>query len=340
MGKNRVKDLMMISVENATSLYLSTLVAEGKSPQYVAWLESRLKLFKEFLEETGREDCRLQNLTVEDGRDYLRYLMERNKRYTNHPLHKESKGKLSVHYIHGLGRALRSFSSWAFDEGYLDENVMRRLKLPKLPTKNPQPLSQDEIEKILSASLDDTSERLRNFSIMMMFLDTGIRLDELTGLKISRIDFAIGEMTVFGKGSKERMVPIGLQAKKALIDYLSNERPDPINPQDENVVYLSVDGYPISHGAVEKVFQRIKKKAGLSKLHPHLCRHTFSVRYLANGGDAFSLQKILGHTSLDMTRKYVYLASSDVKEKHRRFSPMDNLGFRVKGRGRPKMTKN
>jgi site-specific recombinase XerD len=263
--------------------------------------------------------------------------MERKNLYTNHPLHKERDGKLTIYYIHGLGRALRSFSTWAHEEGYLEENIMRKLKLPKLPTTNPEPLSQDEIERILAVSLDDSSECLRNFSILMMFLDTGIRLDELTGLRISKINFTIGEMTVFGKGSKERKVPIGLQAKKSLIEYIAKERPEPRNPQDDDMVYLNVDGYPITHGAVEKIFQRIKKKANVPKLHPHRCRHTFSVRYLANGGDAFSLQKILGHTSLEMTRKYVNLASDDIKEKHRRFSPMDNLGFRVKGRGRPKI---
>lgn len=280
----------MISVEKAIDLYLATLVTEGKSPQYVEWLKSRLKLFNEFLKGTGRENYKLQNLTVDDGRDYLHFLMDRKTRYTNHPMHKVRDGKLTTYYIHGLGRALRSFSTWAYEEGYLEENIMRRLKLPKLPTTYPEPLSQEEIERILSACLDDTADRLRNFSIMMMFLDTGIRLDELTGLKLSRIDFTVGEMTVFGKGSKERKVPIGLQAKKALLEYLSKERPDPLNPQDEDIVYLNVDGYPITHGAVEKAFQRVRKKAGIPKLHPHICRHTFSVRYLANGGDAFSLQ--------------------------------------------------
>ena len=183
-------------------------------------------------------------------------------------------------------------------------------------------------------------ERLRNFSILMLFLDTGIRLDELVNLKLSRIDFAVGEMTIFGKGSKERRVPLGLQAKKALLDYLAKERPDPANPQDEERIFLTVDGFPITHGAVEKMFQRVKKLAGVPKLHPHACRHTFSVRYLINGGDAFSLQRILGHTSLEMTRKYVNLASGDVREKHRRFSPMDNLRFQANGRGRPKGSRN
>jgi site-specific recombinase XerD len=277
-------------------------------------------------------------LSVEDGRDYLRSLMERTTCYKDHPMHKERNGKLKTQYIHGLGRAVRSFSTWAYEEGYLDENVMRRLKLPQLPKTFPEPLSEEEIQKVLSASLDSTRERLRNFSVLMLFLDTGITLDELVSLKLSRIDFAIGEMTVLGKGNKERIVPIGLQAKKALVDYIAKERPDPTSPQDEDVVYLNADGYPVTHDAVEKVFQRVKKKAEVAKLHPHACRHTFSVRYLVNGGDALSSQKILGHTSLEMTRKYVNLASGDVKEKHRKFSPMDNLGFRANRRGRPKVS--
>jgi site-specific recombinase XerD len=217
---------------------------------------------------------------------------------------------------------------------------MRKLKLPKIPMTFPKPLSEEEIQRVLKAALDDTYESLRNFSILMLFLDTGIRLNELTNLRLSSIDFAVGEMTIFGKGSKERKVPIGLQAKKALLDYLRKGRPDLANPQDEDCAFLTADGFPITHTAIEKMFQRIKTLAGVPELHPHTCRHTFSVRYLVHGGDAFSLQRILGHTSLEMTRKYVNLASGDIKEKHRKFSPMDNLGFRAKRRGRPKVSRN
>ena len=340
MARNRTKDLMMVSLERGIDLYLTTMETEGKSPRYIDWLNTRLKFFNNFIQDTFGDDFKLQDLTVDDGRDYIRSLMERETKYKDHPMHKERKGKLKPQYIHGCGRAIRSFSTWAYEEGYLDENIMRRLKLPKLPKKLPEPLSEEEIERVLSATLEDTRERLRNFAIMMLFLDTGIRLDELVNLQLSKVDMVLGEMTIFGKGAKERKVPVGFQAKKALLDYLSKERPEPINPQDEDFVFLNVDGYPLTHGAVSKIFQRIKKLSGVDNFHPHACRHTFSVRYLVNGGDAFSLQKILGHTSLEMTRKYVNLASGDVKEKHRRFSPMDNLGFRKTRRGRPKGSRN
>ena len=301
MARNRTKDFMMISLEKGIELYLATMAIEGKSPHYIDWLKTRLRFFSNFIHQTFCDDFKLQDLSVEDGRDYIKSLMERETKYKNHPMHNEKKGRLKPQYIHGCGRAVRSFSTWAYEEGYLDENVMRRLKLPKLPHKLPEPLSKEEIERVLSVTLEDTRERLRNFSIMMLFLDTGIRLNELVNLKLSKIDMVIGEMTIFGKGAKERKVPIGFQAKKALLDYLSKERLEPKNPQDEDCVFLSVDKYPITHAAIEKMFQRVKKLSGVPTLHPHACRHTFSVRYLVNGGDAFSLQKILGHTSVKTT---------------------------------------
>jgi len=336
MASKKTKELMMISLDKGIDLYLSTLVTEGKSPRYIDWLKTRLTYFNRFMHQNKGDGFKLQDLDIEDGRAFIRDLMEREHKYQDHPLIAKKEGKLAIQYIHGCGRAVRSFSTWANEEGYLDQNVMRRLKLPQLPKTLPTPLSKDEIERVLGASLDTTNERLRNFAIMMLFLDTGIRLSELVNLKISRIDFAAGEMLIFGKGSKERRVPLGSQAKKALLDYISKERPEPPNPQDEDRLFLNADGYPVTADAVEKVFQRVKKTANVPHLHPHACRHTFSVRFLMNGGDAFALQKILGHTSLEMTRKYVNLASGDVKEMHRKFSPMDNLKFRSRNRGRPK----
>ncbi len=337
MVKKNKRELMMITLQKATDYYLATLETEGKSPRYIDFLKTRLCYFNRYMQETYSQDIKLQEITVDDGRDYMRSLMERTKRYKDHPMRMEEDGKLKVQYIHGLGRAVRSFSTWAFEEGYIEENVMRRLKLPQLPNTNPEPLSEEEIQRVLKASLYETDEKLRNFAILMLFLDTGIRLGELVSLKLSKIDFALGEMTVFGKGRKERKVPIGTQAKRALMDYVTIQRPNPVNPQHEDFVFLNADGFPITHDAVEKVFLRIKRAADVPKFHPHVCRHTFSVRYLMNGGDAFSLQKILGHTSLEMTRRYVNLASGDVKDKHRRFSPMDNLNFQSNRRGRPRL---
>jgi site-specific recombinase XerD len=337
MTSKRIQELMMISLEKCIELYLSTLETEGKSPRYIGWLKDRLRYFSAFMRQSHGGEIKIQDLTVQDGRESLRDLMNRDVKYRDHPMIKQVKGKLQIQYIHGCGRAVRSFSTFANEEGYLEENVMRKLKLPQLPKTFPEPLTEAEIEKVLYASLENTQERLRNYAIMMLFLDTGIRLSELVNLKLSKVDLAGGEMVIFGKGSKERRVPIGSQAKKALIDYMAHERGEAANPNDEDILFLNEDQNPITGNVVEKVLQRIKKAAKVPRLHPHICRHTFSVRFLINGGDVFSLQKILGHTSLEMTRKYVNLASGDVKEMHRRYSPMDNMNFRVNKRGRPRL---
>jgi site-specific recombinase XerD len=120
-----------------------------------------------------------------------------------------------------------------------------------------------------------------------------------------------------------------------LIRYLEQARPEPVNPAEERV-FLTAAGLPISKDSVEKIIQRLAKRTGITRLHPHLFRHTFAIRYLVNGGDVFTLQKILGHASLDMTRKYVTLANADVKEKHILYSPVDHLGLAEYRRGRPR----
>jgi site-specific recombinase XerD len=382
MVRKGKQEYMIIDLDRGIEFYLSTLETEGKSPAYIDWLNKRLGYFLEYIQETYGRITQVQELSVEDGRNFLRSLMKRKMKYQDHPMHKPKPGGLKVQYIHGCGRAVRSFSTWAYEEGYLDENimrrlrlpklpqtqpkplseeeiqmvlaacfdltreplrnyldenVMRRLRLPKLPQTQPKPLSEEEIQMVLAACFDLTREPLRNYAIMMLFLDTGIRLGELINLKISDIDFTASQMAIFGKGAKERIVPIGRQAKKALIEYLSRERPGAYSPKAEAQVFLTSDGLAMTSTAVQKLFQRVKRETGISKFHPHMCRHTFAIRYLMNGGDAFSLQRILGHASLDMTRKYVNLAAGDLKEKHRQYSPMDNLNVGPRRRGRPKI---
>jgi site-specific recombinase XerD len=334
---NRKERLMAIQLEKCIQIYLSTLETEGKSPRYLDWLRTRLQYFTAFVHKVHGEGFSLRDLAVEDGREFIRELMNREVKYSTHPLSQPRSGKLSIHYINGIGRAIRSFSNWACEEGYLEEHVMHRLKLPPLPKTQPEPLTEEEIRKVLTMCLDHTLESYRNFAMMMLFLDTGLRLSEVIHLRLSRVDFALGEMTVLGKGNKERKVPFGSQAKKALIDYLTRVRPETENKLNSDRVFLNSQGHPITQEVVEKVFQRVRAAAGVPHLHPHVCRHTFAVRYLINGGDVFSLQKILGHSSLEMTRRYVNLAFGDVKEKHRQFSPMDNLNFRSKTRGHPKL---
>lgn len=169
----RNSTLMTMTLEKVIQIYISTLETEGKSPRYIDGLRIRLQYFLDFIQQRHGEDFNARDLTVEDGREFLRDLMTREVKYRDHPMIGPKVGKLSIHYVNGIGRGLRSLSSWAFEEGYLDEHVMHRLKLPPLPKTQPEPLTEDEICRVLTMSLCRTLERLRNFS-MMMFFDTGL----------------------------------------------------------------------------------------------------------------------------------------------------------------------
>jgi len=185
-------------------------------------------------------------------------------------------------------------------------------------------LTYEEISRILSFTNTNTVSGSRDTAMIITFLDTGLRLSELTGLKVTYAHIDEGYLKVLGKGAKERVVPIGQLSQKALQKYLFHFKPEPYY-EDQDLFFLTLEGKPLSTNAVHLIFSRLGQKSGVKRFHAHLCRHTFATNYLINGGDVFSLQQILGHTSLEMVRRYVTLASAQVRIQHRKFSPMDKM---------------
>jgi len=161
----------------------------------------------------------------------------------------------------------------------------------------------------------------------MLLLDTGLRIGELINLRMEDVHMDEGFLKVIGKGKKERIVPIGSNAQRALQRYLFRYRSKPIYQEIDNV-FLSAYGKPLTENSIKLIFVRLAKRSGVYRLHAHLCRHTFATRFLINGGDVFILQQILGHSTLEMVRHYVNLASSHVAIQHQRFSPMDRISLR------------
>ena len=120
---------------------------------------------------------------------------------------------------------------------------------------------------------------------------------------------------------------MGSNARKALQRYLFRFRAVPASPQVENV-FLTVNGHPLTENSVKLMFARLAHRSGVRRLHSHLCQHTFATRFLINGGDVFTLQQILGHSSLEMVRHYVNLAANHVAIQHQKYSPLDCLNLR------------
>jgi integrase/recombinase XerC/integrase/recombinase XerD len=295
---------------------------EGKSPKTVDWYNLSLKQFHRFLVQS-EQPARLANLGEHQVREFILYLQEKT-RWQDNPHIPEQKQKLASISIQTYIRALRAFFNWLYKEGYTPENRLANLKPPKAQQKLVKILSEDEIKSMFSCLDVNTAAGCRDYAILLVLLDTGIRCSELTNLKLDDVDIDAGNLKVMGKGGKERIVPFGIIVQRSLLRYVSHFRVAPLLPGTNNF-FLTLDGLPLTRNSMKMLFQRIASKCGVKRLHPHLCRHTFATNYLINGGDVFTLQQILGHTSLEMVRRYVSLASAHVIVQHRKFSPMDRI---------------
>ncbi len=137
------------------------------------------------------------------------------------------------------------------------------------------------------------------------------------------------------KGKKERIVPVGIVAQTALSEYITYVRPKIARP-DCDRLFVSQDGGPITENTIKLLFSRLSKKSGISRLHAHLCRHTFAINYLLNGGDIYSLKEILGHNTLEMVNRYLHFTKAQITARHREFSPMDRIIGKGKKPRKPK----
>lgn len=308
-------DKSHLPLKTAVEHYLTACRTEGKTPKTLFDYSEKLRRF------VAWHGGPLGELDLMRAREFVAHLQEAPK-WVNHPSIPTSSKTLSAQTIAGYVRVLKGFTTWLYEEGYTAENVLRRLQKPKVPFRVMEVLRDEETRRLLACPDPNTATGGRDLAILVLFLDTGLRLSELVELPVDDVHLEEGWLKVFGKGGKERIVPFGARAAKVLGRYLSFYRPD---GSDAETVFVNADGSAVTQNTIKMLFARLRKKAALQRLHPHLLRHTFATTYLMAGGDVFSLQAILGHTTLEMTRRYVSLASSHVAIQHKRFSPMDRL---------------
>lgn len=297
---------------------------EGKSPKTISWYNLAIRQFSNFLI-ASKKSTTLGELYEPDIREFILCLQEKN-RWQDNPYVPAQRSKLTAISIQTYIRALRAFFNWLYKEGYTSENRLAKLRPPKAPTKVVDVLDPEEIARILGCLNVNTDSGARDYAILILLLDSGLRCSELTSAQLKDVNIQGGYLKVMGKGSKERVVPFGALVQKALLRYVHHFRPEPFTLAVQNL-FLSLDGRPLTQNTVTMILRRIAGKSGVKRLHPHLCRHTFATDYLMNGGDVFSLQQILGHTTLEMVRRYVSLASSHVTIQHRKFSPIDCIAL-------------
>ena len=303
--------------------YASDLRIQRKSPKTVSFYLRNLRLFFKWLKRHNYSGV-LGDLTLVNAKRYIFYLEEEHRKYRGHPFTPEQDEGLSPYSVRGHVRTLKALASWLYREEYLDDNALARLRLPKAPKTDIKVLTDEEVKALLSAVNPNTTSGARNYAILLLMLDSGLRTGEVIGLKASKTDIEHGQLWVNGKGDKERIVPVGTRCQRYLRRYIIHFRPEPIQPNIDNV-FLNLDRRPVNGNSIKLIFSRLAKKCNIPRLHAHLCRHTFGTNYLRNGGDVFSLQKILGHEDLSTVRMYMHLVEADVVKKHRLYSPMDRL---------------
>jgi len=296
--------------------------AKGLSNKTVVWYHQNLLRFHKWVQKDLGHPLMIEEVTVDHVRRYFTGLRTDEIAYKKHPFHPAEARPLSPRSILGYYISLSSFFNWAIREEIIRDSPMKNVPRPKVPKFIPDPFKEDEIRALLKAckNLPEASSA-RAIAIILVLLDTGMRLTELLDLRLANLDLELGRAKILGKGAKERYVYFGKSTKRALWRYISLSRPEPKLGKDN--VFLSEDGRQITTRYLAHILNKVSKVAGVSKVHPHRFRRTAAIQFLRNGGNIFALQKLLGHETLDMVRIYVELASDDVSIAHQQASPVD-----------------
>ncbi len=305
---------------------------EGKSPNTIRIYTTAMGILQRFIERRGFPTD-VTRIGPEEIREFIGYL-QNTKSFMEHPFTGPQQKGLTGHTVNCYLRAIRALWSWLVREEFIEVNPFDKITIPKPPKKVIMPFSEEQIRALLNTIDTKSTVGFRDWTIILTLLDTGIRVSELTDLKLDDINLAQRCLKVCGKGNKERIVPIGISVQRAIAKYLTKHRPKPVYPLSDNL-FLNREGMPLTPNGIESIIERCASKAGIQgvRASPHTFRHTFAITYLRNGGDVFTLQRILGHETLDMVRNYVCLAQYDLQEAHLRCSPVDNLKIRSRPPG-------
>ncbi len=219
--------------------------------------------------------------------------------------------------------SVKGFLSYLLFNNYINENPIDKVPPPKLAKNLPEVLTVFEVEQILDKPNPEEKLGLRDKAVLELFYACGVRVSELINIKISNLFFSEEVIRVFGKGSKERFVPIGSSAIKWIKEYLIKSRPLlEKKMKSENYLFLNNRGTKLSRMGVWKIVDRYVKEAEIQKdVHPHTFRHSFATHLLEGGADLRAVQEMLGHADISTTQIYTHIDREFIKQVHRDFHP-------------------
>ena len=307
-------------VDDLLNNYALSLKALNRSQKTIDWY---LDILRKFFDHLSRNNMLkpIEQLGSQELKAYLLHLQQR-ERWPNNKYIKD-KGKLSPFSIQGVARAIKAFWSWLEKEGFIDENPLEKFPLPKVPKNLIKTITVPDMKALLNAVDKSTPEGERLFYILLTFIDTGVRIGEVVGIRMPDVDFQHRIITVTGKGKKQRPVPFSSKTRKALIKFRDGSR-GKLSSVESDYLFPDKYGGHVTIGSVQQAVRRLAKKVGL-KCHPHLFRHTFGTTFIANGGSPSALKEIMGHESFQTTQKYIHLKAEDLKLQHEKYSPVKDI---------------
>ena len=292
--------------------YLLAAHARRLSPHTIRDYLTTFQKFMRFL----KDDPPIETITVKHVEEFL----------ANQPVSK----KTVLNYHIGLS----ALWTWAVNEDLVNEHIIHKVKRVKPEKKAIKPYSEDDIRNMLNSlnqtllysrpgkreSFHKLSDADRNRAIIYMLLDTGVRASELINLHIHEVDLRNRRIYVLGKGSKERAIPFSSRTGQVIWKYLAQRKKE----SQGEFLFVTREGRPLTRSRLLRIIKSIGNRAAVYKSTVHRFRHTFAINYLRNGGDAFSLQMMLGHSTMEMVKTYLALAQADLEKSHQIASPVDN----------------
>lgn len=313
--------------------FLVDCSVRGLTDQAIGFYRRRLTMFVRSLE--GHFNvAELEEVKIVHLRQFVQLLMN-TKADENNPYKPTQEKSLSAFTIRGYVRSIKRLFSWCVYEDLLSGNPAARLVQPKAPEYIVPTFTPEHIEKMLAACDQSTAEGFRNYVLLLVFLDTGMRLSELCGLKLADIDSQFRYVKVFGKGRKEREIGLHPEVGKLIWKYVHKFR-HPARP-DEVALFVGRRGEPLKPGGVSEIIDQIKQKCGFEgmRVSPHVFRHTFAKFYLKRGGEVFKLSREMGHSTIQITELYLKdFHSSQARQEHSQHSPIGELDLRGKKKPR------
>jgi len=239
-------------------------------------------------------------------------------------IQKKSARPLSGESVYLEIAALRAFYKFAENEKILPSNVAENLSLPRRWKRLPKALSNDEIKKLLTPENPETPESLCDQAILELAYASGLRLSELKNLRLEQLHLEAGFINVIGKGNKERVVPVGKTAVKALSRFIESEggRRKLVKPKSPANVFLTKRGTPFAAVTLWLHIKNRVRRAGVERnMTPHMLRHSFATHLLEHGADLRVIQELLGHANIGTTEIYTHVTGNRLREIHKKFHP-------------------